>query len=96
MERNSIKYTQKNAILNYFQPQNTSSEAKEIASSILNNDLVTDSPDIAFDFVNELLKHSFESAQKPTAHTGSRVNNIKEQTTPSPKTCQEQRDTLKF
>ena len=77
MERNSIKYTQKNAILNYFQPQNTSSEAKEITSSILNNalnDLVTDSPDIALDFVNELLNNSFESAQKPTAHTGSRVN----------------------
>ena len=74
---------------------------------------MTDSPDIAFDFVNELLNNSFESAQKPTAHTGSRVNkstfekwtekfpwlivnNIKEQTTPSRKTCQEQRDTLKF
>ena len=47
------KSTQKN----YFQPQNTTSEAKEIASLNLNNvfnDSLTDSTDIAFDFVNEL------------------------------------------
>ena len=51
------KYTQKNAILNYFQWQSTTSEAKEIASLNLNNvfnDSLTDSTDIAFDFVNEL------------------------------------------
>ena len=73
------------------------------------NDSVTDSTDIAFDFVNS----SFESTQKPRAHSGSHVNkstlvkwtekfpwlivnNINEQTTPSCKICQEQRDTLKF
>ena len=58
------KYTQKNATLNYFILQNTTSEAKDIASSILNiilNDSVTDSTDIAFDFVNEIV-----NAQKPT------------------------------
>ena len=52
------KYTQKNAFLNYFQPQKTTSEAKEIAWSILNNvlnDSVTDSKYIAFDFVNEIV-----------------------------------------
>ena len=71
------KYTQKNAILKYFQPQNTTSEAKEIVRSILNNvlnKLVTDSTDIAFDFVIEIVNSSFESAQKPLAHSGSRVN----------------------
>ena len=31
------KYTQKNAILNYFHSQNTTSDTKEIARSILNN-----------------------------------------------------------
>ena len=44
------KYTQKNAILNYFHPKNTTSEAKEIVRSILDdvlNDSVTDSTDIA-------------------------------------------------
>ena len=49
------KYKQKNAILNYFQRQNTTSEAKEIVRSILNNVLnasLTDSTDIAIDFVN--------------------------------------------
>jgi len=58
---------QKNAILNYFQLQNTTSEAKRIARSILNNvfnNSVTDSTDIAFDFVNEIVSSSFESAQK--------------------------------
>ena len=52
------KYTQKNAILNYFHPKNTTSEAKKIARSILNNvfnSLVTDSSDIAFDLVNEIV-----------------------------------------
>jgi len=34
---------------------------------------VTDSTDIAFDFANEIISSSFESAQKPTAHSGSRV-----------------------
>ena len=71
------KYTQKNAILSYFQPQNTTSEAKEKVRSVLNNvlnDSVTGSTDIAFDFVNEIVNSSFESAQKPTAHSGSRVN----------------------
>jgi len=34
---------------------------------------VTDSTDIAFDIVNEIVNSSFESTQKPTAHTGSRV-----------------------
>ena len=29
--------------------------------------------DIAFDLVNEIVNGSFESAQKPTVHTGSRV-----------------------
>ena len=29
---------------------------------------------IAFDLVNEIVNSSFESAQKPTAHSGSRVN----------------------
>ena len=50
---------------------------KKIARSILNNvlnDSVTDSTDIAFDFVNEIVNSSFDSAQKPTAHSGSRVN----------------------
>jgi len=62
-------------------------------------------------FVNEIVHSSFESAQKPTDHSGSRVNksmfekwtekflwlivnNIKEQTNPNCKICQEQRDTL--
>ena len=65
-----LKCTQKNAILKYFQPQNTTSEAKEIVRSILNNvlnKLVTDSTDIAFDFVIEIVNSSFESTQKPTA-----------------------------
>ena len=60
------KYTQKNAVLNYFQPQKTTTEAKEIAWSILNNvlnDSVTDSKYIAFDFVNEIVNSSFVSAQ---------------------------------
>ena len=72
------KYTQKNAILNYFELQNTTSEVKEIARSILNNvlnDSVTDSTDIAFDFVDKIVNSSFKSPQKPTAHSGSRVNN---------------------
>ena len=108
------KYTQKNVILNYFQLQNTTSEAKQIARSILNNvlnDLVNDSTDIAFDFVNEIVNSSFESAQKPTAHSGSRVNKSTSEkwtekfladcqqyqrtTTLSFKIYQEQRDTLK-
>jgi len=39
------------------------------------NNSVTDSKtDIAFDLVNEIVNSSFESAQKPTAHSGSRVN----------------------
>ena len=102
----SILYTKKN----YFQPQNTTSKAKEIARSTLNNFFEQFG---AFDFVNEIVNSSFESAQKPTAHSGSRVNksmfenrtekfpwlivnNIKEQTTPSSQICQEQRNTLKF
>ena len=100
----------RNSIHKKMQRQNTTSESKEIVRSIFNNvliDSVTDSTDIAFDFVNS----SFESAQIPLAHSGSRVNkstfekwtekvlwlivnNIKEQTTPSSKICQEQRDTL--
>ena len=59
------------------QRQNTTSESKEIARSIFNNvliDSVTDSTDIAFDFVNEIVNSSFESAQKPLAHSGSHVN----------------------
>ena len=32
-----LKYTEKNAIINYFQPQNTTSKAEEIARSILIN-----------------------------------------------------------
>ena len=71
------KYTQKNAILNYFHPKNTTPEAKEIVRSIFNhvlNDSVTDSTDIAVDFVNEIVNSPFESAQKPTAHSGSSVN----------------------
>jgi len=71
---------------------------------------VTNSTDIAFDFVNEIVNSSFESAQKPTGHFGSRVNkstfekwtevsclivnNMKEQTSSSCKICQEKRDTL--
>jgi len=35
---------------------------------------VTDTTDIAFDFVNEIVNSSFESTQKPRAHSGSRVN----------------------
>jgi len=54
MERNSIEvYTEK---CNH--PKNTTSEAKEIARSILNNvfnSLVTDSSNIAFDLVNEIV-----------------------------------------
>ena len=49
------KYTQKNAILNYFQPENTTSAVEEIALSILSsvfNDLVTDSSKMAFGIVN--------------------------------------------
>ena len=73
---------------------------------------MTDSTNIAFDFVNEIVNSSFESTQKPTipvvvytrAHSKKWtekfpwliVNNIREQTTPSSKICQEQRDTLKF
>ena len=78
-------------------------------TNVLNNS-VTDTTNIAFDFVNEIVNSSFESTQKPTAHSGSCVNNStlekwtevsmadckQEQTTPSCKICQEQRDTLKF
>ena len=35
---------------------------------------VTDTADIAFDFVNEIVNSSFESTQKPRAHSGSHVN----------------------
>jgi len=38
------------------------------------SDSLTDSTDIAFDFVNEIVNSSFESGQKPTAHSGSLVN----------------------
>ena len=59
MERNSIEvYRKKNVILKYFQPQNTTSEAKEIVRSILDNilnDSMNDSTGIAFDFVNEIV-----------------------------------------
>ena len=41
------------------------------------NNSVTDSTGIAFDLVNEIANSSFESAQKPTAHTDSRVNKKK-------------------
>ena len=71
------KYTQKNAILNYFQPQNTTSEAEEVVRSILNyllNNSLTDSTDIAFDLVNEIVNSSLESAQKSMAYSGSHVN----------------------
>ena len=53
------KYTEKNC---YFQPQNTTSEAKEIVRSILDkilNDSINDSTDIAFDFVNEIVNSKF-------------------------------------
>ena len=107
------KYTQKNAILNYFQQQNTISEAKEVARSILNNVLnnsLTDSTDYYLWFC----KWIWNSKQcTETDHFGSRLNkstfekwtekfplliviNIKEQTTPSCKICQDQRDILKF
>ena len=59
------KYTQ---IHNYFQPQNTTSEAKEIARSILNNvfnSSVTNSTDIAFDFVNEIVHLKVHRNQRP-------------------------------
>jgi len=36
--------------------------------------LVTDSTDITFGFVNEIVNSSFESAKKPTVHSGSHVN----------------------
>ena len=46
-------------------------------NNVLNNS-VTVSTDIAFDFANETVCtgtcSSFESAQKPTAHSGSHVN----------------------
>ena len=45
-------------------------QAKEIARSMLDNVLnnqMTDSTNIAFDFVNEIVNSSFESTQKPTA-----------------------------
>ena len=61
-----LKYTEKKC---YFQPQNTTSEAKEIVRSILDNilnDSINDSTDIAFDFVNDIVNSKFESTQKPT------------------------------
>ena len=48
----------RNSIHKKMQRQNTTSESKEIVRSILNNvliDSVTDSTDIAFDFVNEIV-----------------------------------------
>ena len=50
-------------------------QAKEIARSMLDNVLnnqMTDSTNIAFDFVNEIVNSSFESTQKPTI-SGSHV-----------------------
>jgi len=40
----------------------------------VNNSLTDSNTDIAFDLVNEIVNRSFENAQKPTAHTGRRVN----------------------
>ena len=77
MGRNSIKVHTEKCNLQLFSPQNTTPEAKEIVRSIFNhvlNDSVTDSTDIAVDFVNEIVNSPFESAQKPTAHSGSSVN----------------------
>ena len=51
----------------------TQSKARSILNNVLNNSL-TDSTDIAFDLVNEIANSAFESAQKPTAHSGSHVN----------------------
>jgi len=65
---------QKNAILNYFQPRNVTSEAEGIARTILDNVLIN--TDIAFHLANEIVNSAFESAQpkKPAAHSGIRVN----------------------
>ena len=70
-----LKNTQKNAILNYFHPKNTTSEAKKIARSMLNN-VLNDSVTVPIlpDFVNEIVNSLFVSAQKPTTHSDSRVN----------------------
>ena len=51
----------------------TQSKARSILNNVLNNSL-TDSTDIAFNLVNEIANSAFESAQKPTAHSGSHVN----------------------
>ena len=69
------KYTQKNAIHNYFQRQSNHIRIKGksgVNFELCFDGLVTDSTDIAFDFVNEKVNSSFESAQKPTTHSGSR------------------------
>ena len=68
------------AILNYFQPQNTMSEAEGIAISILNNvlnDLMKNISEMSFDIVNEIVNSLFENAQKPSAHSCSCVSNTK-------------------
>lgn len=68
--------SQKNAIHNYFQPIRTSSESETIVKCLL-NDLITqavsDIADIAIRIVNEVVDSAFDSAQKPTAHSGNRV-----------------------
>jgi len=43
----------------------------------VNNSGPESNTDIAFDLVNEIVDSSFESPQKPTAHTSSRVNKKK-------------------
>jgi len=43
-------------------------------NNVWNNSVTDSNTDIAFDLVNKIVNSSFESAQKPTAHTCSRVN----------------------
>ena len=77
MERNSIKVYKEKCNPQLFSPQEHHIRSKGNSEVNLNNvlnDSMTDSADFAFDFVNEIVNSSFESAQTPTAHSGSRVN----------------------
>ena len=74
------KYTQKNQGSIFFNTQHHS-ETEEMAISIFNNvlnDVVTDrtfqNASMACNIVDKIVNSPFESAQKPTAHSGIREN----------------------
>ena len=64
------KYTQKNQGSIFFNTQHHS-ETEEMAISIFNNVL---NAFMACNIVDKIVNSSFESAQKPTAHSGIREN----------------------